>query len=281
MATGLAASTIFRKEGSVELLSLSFFMPIGIVHPETPASGAGPVVDWFVWDLGLTFSGSGDGESNDCFGVVKFKSALPSVSSGSNLSDVQSKKVDRTSCPAVCRPSSSRSPKGGLAAILGLLLLFVTDSAKAQVTYSAKATISLSILPAVSITSSAGSDGAGDLNFGLTIVNTTASIDPRASSSASLFTISAGAGMPMTASFSSPAVALTDSLGNTLSFTLQAVGAQLTSSQSAAAALTSGGTITMSGSGLYYVWIGGTVAVPSSAIGGTYKGNYNLTVAYQ
>ena len=165
--------------------------------------------------------------------------------------------------------------------LLMVPLMLVSRAAEAQISLSAKATISLSILPAISITSSSGNDGAGDLNFGLAIVNTTASIDPHTSSSASLFTISAGADMPMTASFSSPAVTLTDSLGNKLSFNLLAVGAQVSSSQQTAAQLTSGGTITMSGSGVYYVWIGGTVAVPSSAAGGTYTGYFHLTVAYQ
>lgn len=267
MATGLAASTIFRKEGSVELLSLSFLLPFGIVHPETPTMAAGPVADWSVRDLSLTFSGSGDGENNNCFSVIKTKSALPAVPSGPNLPDTCSMKVNRTIYPPVCRRTNSRALRGSLAAMLGLLLLFVTDSAKAQVSASSPATISLSILPAVSITSSAGSDGAGDLNFGPTIVNTTASINPNTSSSASLFTISAGVGMPMMASFSSPTVALKDSLGNTLSFNLQAVGAQVSSSQLTATSLMSGGAITMSSSGLYYVWIGGTDAVPSTAAG--------------
>ena len=171
--------------------------------------------------------------------------------------------------------------KEGLVVMLSLLFCLVPSSGAGQTRVSGSANVLVSIVQPVSITSSSGNDGAGDLNFGLAIVNTTASIDPHTSSSASLFTISAGADMPMTASFSSPAVTLTDSLGNKLSFSLLAVGAQVSSSQQTAAQLTSGGTITMSGSGVYYVWIGGTVAVPSSAAGGTYTGYFHLTVAYQ
>ena len=79
--------------------------------------------------------------------------------------------------------------KGRKSAAPGLLLAFLADSAKAQVSACLQAVISLSILPIVSITSSSDNDGAGDINFGLTIVNTTASINPNTSSLASLFAI--------------------------------------------------------------------------------------------
>ncbi len=167
--------------------------------------------------------------------------------------------------------------------MLSLLLFFMTSSprrASAQTSNSANATVTVSVVPAVSITSSGGSDGAGNLDFGLVIVNSTASIHPNTSSSASLYTIGGGAGMAMTVSYSSPTLALSDTLGNQLTFTPQVVGSQSSGSQSSASSKSSGASITLSGTGSYYLWLGGSVSVPSGQAGGTYTGTFDLTVSY-
>ena len=171
--------------------------------------------------------------------------------------------------------------KEGLAIWLSLLLLLATNHASAQSSITGSLAVTALVVPSVTITCSAGTDGAGDIDFGLVLPNTTSTINPKTSSSASLFTVAAGANMPMTATFNSPSVTLTDSLNNTLSFIPNVVGAQSASSQSSAAALTSGGSIIMNSTGLYFIWLGGAVSVPSSASPGAYKGVFSLTVTYK
>ncbi len=170
--------------------------------------------------------------------------------------------------------------KEGLTKWLGLLLFFASTVANAQSSAGGNLQVTASVVPAVSITCSAGSDGSGNINFGLVLPRNTATIDSRTSTYASLFTVHAGSDVQMTTTFSSPTVTLLDSLNNSLSFIPSIVGAQLSSSQSSATSISSGGVITMSSSGLYYIWLGGYVTVPSSGKPGNYSGTFNLTVTY-
>lgn len=141
--------------------------------------------------------------------------------------------------------------------------------------------VTASVVAPVSTTLSGGSDGAGTLNFSLVLDGSTGTVNPNTSSSAGLFTIGGGAGMLMNVTFSSPTVTLSDSTGtNTLTFTPQVVGDTLSANQSTAGGLTSPGQITIGSAGYYYIWLGGSVVVPSGQAGGTYTGTFSLTVSY-
>ena len=170
--------------------------------------------------------------------------------------------------------------KEGLAAVLSLLLVALPSSLKAQTSSSSNVTLTAIVVQPVSITSSGGSDGAGNIDFGLVLANNTYSINPNTSASANLYTVGAAAGMAMTVTFTSPTLSLSDGAGNTLTFTPQIVGSQSLTSQGTATSVTSGGTITMGGTGSYYMWLGGSVTVPKGQAGGTYTGTFNLTVSY-
>ena len=166
----------------------------------------------------------------------------------------------------------------GLAVGLGLLVVFLVNAANAQ---SSSVAVTASVVAPVSTTLSGGSDGAGTLNFSLVLDGSTGTVNPNTSSSAGLFTVGVGAGMLMNLTFSSPTVTLWDSTGtNWLPFTPQVVGDTLSSNQSAAAALTSGGQITLGSAGYYYIWLGGSVVIPSGQAAGTYTGTFSLTVSY-
>ena len=168
----------------------------------------------------------------------------------------------------------------GLAALLGLLLVVLPSSLMAQTSSSSNVTLTATVVQPVSITSSAGSDGAGDIDFGLVLAHSNNSINPNTSASAGLYTVGAAAGMAMTVTFTSPALSLSDGAGNTLTFTPQIVGDKLSTSQSTASTVNSGAQIVMSGTGSYYMWLGGSVNVPTGQAGGTYTGTFNLTVSY-
>ena len=169
-----------------------------------------------------------------------------------------------------------RRIREGLAVALGLLVLFLVNAANAQ---SSNVAVTASVVAPVSTTLSGGSDGAGTLNFSLVLDGSTGTVNPNTSSSAGLFTIGGGAGMLMNLSFTT-SVTLSDSTYTPLTFTPQVVGDTLSSNQSTAPALSSGGKITISSTGSYYIWLGGSVVVPSGQAGGTYTGTFSLTVSY-
>ncbi len=167
----------------------------------------------------------------------------------------------------------------GLAVLLSLLSFFYQPS-YAQSSVSSNATIISTLLKGVSISASAGSNGTGDLDFGFVVDNKTYSINAQTSPTAGLYTVNAAAGIPMTVTYSSPSVSLSDGAGDYLSFAPQVVGSQSASSQATATTIVSSGNVTMNPTGYYYIWLGGAVTVPKGQIAGTYTGMFSITVSY-
>ncbi len=158
-----------------------------------------------------------------------------------------------------------------------LFPLFLVNAANAQ---SSKVTITAGVVAPVAVGVSGGSDNSGTINLGLSLDGTSGAVNPNTSPSAGLFTVTGGSGTPMNISFTSPAVTLTDTSGATLTFTPTVVGDTLSTDQSTAPALTSGGHISISSAGSYYIWLGGSVTIPSGQAAGTYTGTFSLTVSY-
>lgn len=164
--------------------------------------------------------------------------------------------------------------------MLGLLLVIVPSFASAQTSVNANVQLTATVLMGLSISTSGGSDGAGNLNFGLVTTGNTGTIDANASTSAALYTVGGSAGRTITVSYTSPTATLSDSLGDQLLFTPQVVGAQVASSQSSATGITSGTQVVIGPSNAYYIWVGGTIYVPTTQTGGTYTGTFDFTVVY-
>lgn len=170
--------------------------------------------------------------------------------------------------------------RGGSAVLLGLLLVILPGLVFAQTSANTNVMLNAQVLMGLSVSSSGGTDGTGNLDFGLVTTGNTSTIDAKASPSASLYSVGGSTGAAMTVSYTSPAATLSDSSGNQLSFVPQVVGAQTSTSQSTASDITSGSQVVMGPSNSYFIWVGGTISVPAGQVGGTYTGMFNLTIAY-
>ena len=169
----------------------------------------------------------------------------------------------------------------GLAALLGLLLVVLPSSLMAQTSSSSNVTLTATVVVPLSITPAGGGDGAGNLDFGLVVDNTSASINPKTAANASLFTVSGSPNVNLTVTYTAPTVTLSDTSGSpSLTFTPNVVGANSSGLQGSAGKVTSGSSATLNGSGKYYFWLGGIVNVPSGQAPGSYRGTFNLTVSY-
>lgn len=172
------------------------------------------------------------------------------------------------------------SRKEGLAAVLSLLVLGLSQAAAAQTSGNTNTNVSAAVVTGVSIVPTGGADGIGDIDFGLVSPNQTVSVNANSNASAGLYTVTGGPGSIMTVIFTSPSLTLSDGLGNQLSFTPQLVGAQLSTSQGTAASVANNSHVTLGGTGHYYLWLGGSITIPNGQAGGTYTGTFNLTVSY-
>ncbi len=168
----------------------------------------------------------------------------------------------------------------GLAVTLSLLFVMCANNVMAQSSPGLNVTLSASVVAPASAALSGGVDNAGSLDFGLVVSNTTASIDPNTSPDAGMCTISGGAGMSMTVTYTSPSVTLSDGSGNELTFTPVVVGSQSQSSQSSAPSVLSGSSIVLNSSGQFSLWLGGSATVPRGQSPGTYTGTFSLTISY-
>ncbi len=171
----------------------------------------------------------------------------------------------------------------GLAAkgALSLLLLW-TSTAGIVYCQTKTSTVSVlaSVVQSISVSSSGGADGQGNLDFGISVVNRTVTINPNTSPNASVFTVTGAAGHSFTVTYSNPSVIMSDGQGNTLTFIPSVVGSSSSSSQGTAAPVSSGVTLTLSSTGAYYFWLGGSIQVPNGQQEGTYSGTFSLTATY-
>lgn len=89
----------------------------------------------------------------------------------------------------------------------------------------------------------------------------------------------AGADAAVTVSYDAT-VTLTEPLGpTTLVMTPEVVGAELDTDQGTATAVGSGTTVTLA-SGVYFLWVGGTIPALTAQATGTYTGTFNIDVEY-
>lgn len=164
--------------------------------------------------------------------------------------------------------------------VLSLFLLWDSSLKTAQC-QSKSATISVlaSVVQSISVSTSGGADGQGNLDFGITVVNRNVSINPNTNPGASLFTINGAAAHSFTVTYSHP-VLLSDGQGNSLTFNPSVVGSSSSSSQGTAAPVSSGATLALNSAGAYYFWMGGSIYVPNGQQEGTYTGTFYLTATY-
>ncbi|MGC8652790.1 MAG: hypothetical protein ACP5US_02235 [Candidatus Kryptoniota bacterium] len=165
--------------------------------------------------------------------------------------------------------------------MLSLFLLW-NSTVRIGLSQSNAATISVmaSVVQSISVSTSGGADGQGNLDFGITVVNRNVTVNPNTNPAACIFTVNGAAGHTFTVTYSNPGVLLSDGQGNSLTFIPVLVGSSSSSSQGTAAPVSSGATLALNSTGAYYFWLGGSVYVPNGQQEGTYSGIFSLTATY-
>jgi len=158
----------------------------------------------------------------------------------------------------------------GLTALSTLLvasqLTFAQSSASANVTVQAKVIAALSITPT-----------SATLDFGEVAQGTQPAIAP---ASGIAFTVAGEPNHAATLTYNSTATLNGPNGSTPLTFTANVIG-NTTNSTSGAASLSSGTSITLSGSGNYYIWLGGSLgSILASQTTGQYSGALTITVSY-
>ena len=146
-------------------------------------------------------------------------------------------------------------------------LTFAQSSASANVTVNAKVIASLSITPT-----------SATLDFGEVAQGTSpAAIAP---ASGIAFTVAGEPNHAATLTYNATATLNGPNGSTPLTFTASVIG-NTTNSTSGAASLSSGTSITLSGSGNYYIWLGGSLgSILASQTTGQYSGALTITVSY-
>jgi len=143
-------------------------------------------------------------------------------------------------------------------------LTFAQSSASANVTVQAKVIAALSITPT-----------SATLNFGDVAQGTSPAID---AASGIAFTVAGEPNHTATLTYNSTATLHQTTGSATLTFTANVIG-NTTNSTSGAASFPS--SITLNGSGNYYIWLGGNLGnIPATQTTGQYTGSYTITVSY-
>lgn len=126
----------------------------------------------------------------------------------------------------------------------------------------------------------------GSLDFGLVVAGTIPpSLSAQSGSAPSITTsVTHGGGRGITVAYA-PTTTLSDSYGNTLTFTPSLYGSNVAGNQAGATAVASGSSLTLSGrrnrTGYYYFWLGGALSpVPTNQQPGSYIGNFVISVTY-
>ena len=88
----------------------------------------------------------------------------------------------------------------------------------------------------------------------------------------------AGADAGVTVSYD-PTVTLTGSVSGSMEMTPEVVGAAVSTAQAAAVAVPSASQVTPA-SGIYFLWVGGTIPALAAQETGTYTGTFNIDVEY-
>ena len=142
-------------------------------------------------------------------------------------------------------------------------LTFAQSSASANVTVQARVIAALSITPT-----------SATLNFGDVAQGTSPAIAP---ASGIAFTVAGEPNHTATLTYNATAT-LNGPSSSTLTFTANVIG-NTTNSTSGAASFPS--SITLNGSGNYYIWLGGNLGnIPANQTTGQYTGTYTIQVHY-
>ncbi|HSL71614.1 MAG TPA: DUF4402 domain-containing protein [Longimicrobiales bacterium] len=151
------------------------------------------------------------------------------------------------------------------------MLLGTTGAALAQTSDSDNAIVTLDVVAALSLTTTQ------NLDLGVTTAGTNATVLPTATA-AGAFTAAGQANTPITVTY--PATVNLAGPGANIVFTPSLTGDPSAANQAGAAAVASGSTVTLSGTGGHFFWLGGTATVPVGQASGTYSGTFTLSVAY-
>lgn len=147
----------------------------------------------------------------------------------------------------------------------------IPGAAAAQSTATQGATVTATVIAGLTLAKNQ------DLDYGSLATNSgNATVDPTTSANAASFTVGGQPSTPVSLSWVSSN--LTNG-ANTISYTPSVAAASDPTTQGSATAVSSGDVVTLSASGAYGVWVGGTINVGAVATG-TYNGSFTLTVAY-
>lgn len=171
------------------------------------------------------------------------------------------------------------------AMLAATLVILIAGNLQAQ-TANANVDASATVLTALTITKNT------DVAFG-NIGATTAGqvyLDPKGLATSTYIGTTAAVGTLTVAGANTQSIRLTwpvslslsDGASHTMTYTLK-VNGNAASSQSGSSTLTLGSgysDVTTSGTGAYYLWVGGDLGTPSGQATGTYTGTANFTVEY-
>ncbi len=157
------------------------------------------------------------------------------------------------------------------------LILAATEVSSAQSSANTTVPLNATVVQGLSLAV------AGTLSFGSIVAGTTpASINAQTNSNAPLITVTGNGSSVITVTFG--ASTLTGP-GSAITFNPSVYGASSSSNQSTSTSVTTGGTVTLSGTtgsaGNYYFWLGGSLsALPPIQAPGTYNGTWTISVSY-
>ncbi len=155
---------------------------------------------------------------------------------------------------------------------LAAVLALVPARASGQSSASANLTVQATVIKALTLVKVS----AGNLDYGLVAQGTTETV---AASSAGAIQFKAN-GEPSTPISVTYANATLTNGANTMTFTPAVIGFN-TNTQGSAAAVASGGTVTLDATtGDYYFWVGGSITASATQAPGAYSGTFTLSVAY-
>ncbi len=157
------------------------------------------------------------------------------------------------------------------------MLLGIAGVASAQSLANQGVTINGTVIQAITLTVSSSTLNLGNMVAG------TIPTPISAASSPIMFTLTGNGSSVVSVIFSS--VTLSGPSSSTITFTPTVVADSLSTNQGSAPSMSSGSTVTLSGSNYssanYYFWLGGSVGtLPNTQTPGAYSGTFTLQVAY-
>lgn len=159
-------------------------------------------------------------------------------------------------------------------------ILLVPAALSAQTSAQADATVRAHVYAPLTIAASAGNIGGGIMDLGIVTAGTGGTLTIPASNAASavLFTVGGQASVPITVTTT---VNPLTGPGTDITLTPNWLHASSNTNPGGAGAATLPGSVTLSASGAYFMWLGGQVTIAAGQAAGTYSGTVRVAVAYQ